>query len=147
MKSVSIAQSMIPSQRGTVQSCVNPREFSETDWQFNVNRAYQLDWAPGAAMNSNLNYFTQMEPHQKIKNGMFNPLTGREPIYGHTNYTLNPLDQEQTGSHMAAYQLQKQTRVADNMSPLPSMRFPPYQYPINTPTSAWVHSYQGSRSR
>jgi len=144
---MSIARSMVPAQRGTVQSVVNPREFGPNDWEFSVSRATQLDWVPGTALNSNLNFFTQREPHQQIKNGMFNPLTGQEPIYGHTNYQLNPLDQEQTGSHMSAYQLQKQTRVSDNMSPLHSMRFPTYQYPINTPTSAWVHAYQGSGTR
>lgn len=138
---------MVPSQRGTVQGTVNPREFGPNNWEFNVNRAYQLDWAQGTTLNSNLNYFSQKEPYQSIKNGMFNKLTGEEPSAGHINYRLNPMDQEQTNSHMAAYQLQKQTRVSDNMSPIGSMRFPPYQYPINTPTSAWVHAYTGSRSR
>ena len=134
---------MIPSQKQTAQAIVNPRQFSPDDWRFDINRAQSLNWQPGNALQSDFNYFSQEEPHQLIKNGMFNPLTGQEQIYGHMGYFLNPLAQEQTGAHMNAYGYQKQTRVADNMNPYFVMKAPPNRYPINVP----LNSYKGSTNR
>lgn len=142
MKSLSIANTMTPSQRGTVQSIPNPREFSPSNWMFDPIRANAPDWRPSNADLSNNNYYSQKEGYQNIKNGMFNPLTGAEPVNGHVNYFLKPLDQEQTNAHMSGYKDQKITRVADNMNPAFVMRFPPYQYPIND----WRKVFQGSQS-
>lgn len=138
---------MVPMQRATVQGMVNPREFSPNDWKFNVARAQDLDWQKDNDITSDFNFFARSEPFHEIKNGMFNPLTGQEPIYGHVNYKLNPLQQEQTNAKMSGYQNQKQTRVRDNMSPVYSMRFPAYQYPSNGPPNVWANVYMGSRTR
>jgi hypothetical protein len=141
---LSIANTMLPSQEQPRQNFPAPNQFSNIgDWQFNPLRAQQYNWREGNAEQSNDNYFTKEEPHQDIKNGMFNPLTGEEPIYGFINYGLNPLDQEQTNSHMAGYQMQKQTRVSNNMSPAGVMRFPSYNYPVNQ----WQNVYMGSRNK
>jgi hypothetical protein len=136
---------MLPSQKHTVKSFPAPREFSPNDWQFDVNRAQELNWRPGTAEQSDFNYFCQNEPHQNIKNSMFNPLTGQEPIYGHRNDFLNPLDQEQTNAHMAGYKFQKASRVADNVNPFQAslMAVPSNRYPTNI----WLNSYKGSQSR
>lgn len=141
MRALSIAQSMVPSQRHTEQNFPNPREFAPNDWQFSTNRAQQLDWVPLSADLSCDNWFNNKEAWQSIKNGMFNPLTGQEPTFGHVDYKLNPMEQEQTNAQMSGYQLQKVTRVADNMSPIGSMRMPTYQYPVG----AWQNVFQGSR--
>ena len=142
MATLSIANSMVPSQRHTVQSFPNPMEFGPGDWGFSVARAQRLDWSPLSMTTSTDNFFTNREPSKTLKNGMFNPLTGEEPIFGHVNYNLNPLEQEQTNAKMSGYQLQKITRVADNMSPAGVMRFPTYQYPVG----AWQNVYEGSRA-
>ncbi len=143
MQRLSIAGSCVPSQEHTRQGLVNPRQFGPNDWKFDVMRATQVDWQPGND-TLNDNYFAKGEGYQTIKNGMFARLTGEEPMYGHVNYKLNPLEQEQTNAHMSAYQNQKMTRVSDNMSPAGSMRFPWYQYPANTPPNIWVHRFNGS---
>ena len=140
---LSIAFSMIPSQNNTRQSVVAPGQFSPTDWLYTPTRTESYDWQSGVAITSNDNYFAKAEPYQKIKNSMFNPLTGQEPIYGHVNYKLNPALQEQTNSHMSAYQNQKQTRVRDNMSPEGVMRAPVQLYPVGH----WLNSYQGASVR
>ena len=140
MPRLTIAPSCIPSQNGTSKSVVEPREFSPTDWMFNTNRAYSYDWRNGNAITNNDNYFAKAEPYQKIKTGMFNPLTGQEPIYGHVNYRLNPMDQEQTMSHMSGYENQLQTRVSDNMNPGLVMRYPPQLYRVGV----WQNCYQSS---
>ncbi len=142
MATLSIANSMVPSQRRTVQSFPNPNEFGAGDWGFNVTRAQQLDWSPLSVNTSSNNFFTNLEPSKNLKNRMFNPLTGQEPVFGHVNCYLNPLEQEQTNAKMAGYQLQKITRVADNMSPVGVMRFPTYQYPVG----AWQNVFEGSRA-
>ena len=147
MNSLSIAQSMLPSQEHTRQSFPAPRQFAPDDWQFNLMRDFAPDYREGNAEQSNNNYFAKKEPYQQVKNGMFNPLTGQEPIYGHVEYKLNPLDQEQTNAQMSGYQLQKQTRVADNMSPIGVMKFPPYTYPVNGPPNVWANVYTGSVRR
>jgi hypothetical protein len=147
MKTLSIAQSMLPSQEHTRQSFPAPRQFSADDWQFSLMRDFAPDYREGNAEQSNLNMFAKNEPYQQIKNGMFNPLTGQEPIYGHVNYRLNPLDQEQTNAKMAGYQMQKITRVADNMSPAGVSRFPAYQYPVNGPPNIWANVYTSSVRR
>lgn len=141
MRALSIAQSMLPSQRHTEQNFPNPREFAPNDWQFSPLRAQQLDWQPMVADLSCDNWYNNKEAWQSIKTGMFNPLTGAEPIFGHVDYQLNPMEQEQTNAQMSGYQLQKITRVADNMSPAGSMRLPTYQYPVG----AWQNVFQGSR--
>ena len=109
-----------------------------------------VDYMPGNAIQSDANFFALREPYQQVKNGMFNPLTGREPIYGHVNYDLNPFQQEQTNAHMSGYQIQKQTRVADNMSPLYVMRAPTYEYPVKSGKNApnvWARVYNGSQTQ
>lgn len=144
MRSNPIVNSMIPSQRHTVQSIPNPREFSKTDWRQDYTRTYMLDWTnPLQADTNDPNYFDRNEAWKPFKNSMFNPLTGQEPIYGQINYTLNPLNQEQTNSHTVAYAQNGQTRVAWNMNPTGVMRFPNYQYP----TRPWQTNYVGSRSK
>jgi hypothetical protein len=137
---LSIANTMVPAQRTTEQSIFNPKEISPTMWMFDPVRTQQYDWQPEVAQLSNNNMFAKNEPYQDVKNGMFNPLTGREPIYGHVRYRLNPLDQEQT--NRAGYEQQKQTRYRDNMDPAVAMRWPAYQYPVND----WRKVYQGSIS-
>jgi hypothetical protein len=138
---MSISASLVPSQESTRQGMVNPNQFSnQRFWSFDAERDPNgFTWQPSVAEYSNLNYFTKDEPHQQVKNGMFNPLTGQEPVYGQTDYHLSPLDQEQTNSHMSGYGLQKQTRVADNMNPAGVMRFPSYTYP----TPRWQTVYEG----
>jgi hypothetical protein len=143
-KTLSIAGSTVPSQEHTRQSFPARGQFAPDDWQFNVNRANAVDYQTNNAIQSDYNYFALSENYQNIKNGMFNPLTGEEPIYGHVNYSLNPLDQEQTNAGMSGYQNQKQTRVSDNMSPAYSMQFPAYKYPVNTPPNVWANIYMGS---
>jgi len=142
--SLSIAQSMVPSQMHTQQGMVNPQQFSVDDWEFNVLRAQQVDYQRGNAISSSDNYYALGEGYQTVKNGMFNPLTGQEPVYGHVNYNLNPLQQEQTCAHMFAYQAQKQTRVRDNMSPAGVMNQPSYKYGVNFPPNVWANVYNGS---
>jgi hypothetical protein len=142
MRALSIANTLVPSQRHTQQNFPNPREFAPDDWQFNPNRAQQLDWQPLASTLSTTDFYSNREAWKTIKNGMFNPLTGAEPIFGHVDYLLNPLEQEQTNAKTFAYQAQKVTRVADNMSPAGSMRMPTYRYPVG----AWQNVYQGSRA-
>lgn len=138
---LSIANTMLPSQRHTEQNFPNPREFAPNDWQFSPSRAQQLDWQPMVQSLSTTNWYSNREGWKQVKNGMFNPLTGAEPIFGHVDYQLNPLEQEQTNAQMSGYQAQKVTRVADNMSPVGSMRMPTYQYPVG----AWQNVFQGSR--
>lgn len=147
MKSLSIAASMIPSQEHTRQSFPAPRQFGPANWSFQLMRDSAPDYREGNAEQSDLNMFAKNEPYQAIKNGMFNPLTGTEPIYGHVNYVLNPLEQEQTNAKMSGYQLQKQTRIADNMSPKGVMNFPSYRYPTNGPPNIWANVYTGSVRR
>lgn len=143
-KGATITNSMLPSQEHTRQNFPAPRQFGPNDWKFSVDRAQKLNWLPGVKMTNTTNYFHLREPSRKLQSGMFNPLTGQEPTYGHVNYTLNPLDQEQTNAQASAYQLQKSTRVAGNMSPAYSMNFPTYQYPVNNPPNIWVNVYNGS---
>ena len=142
---LSIAYSMLPGQESTRQGMVNPGQFPDQNfWKFDVNREVSgVDYQPGNAELSSLNYFNNDEPYQNIKNGMFDKNLPQNPIFGHTKWILNPLDQEQTNAHMFAYQAQKQTRVANNMSPVFQMRWPYFQYP----TPQWVNVYQGSRTR
>ena len=147
MKKLSISSSMVPSQRHTEQGCVNRGEFGPNDWKFDIMRTPKLDWAPDVALYSDCNYFTKTEAHQKLKTMMFNQPTGNSPIYGHTNYFLNPLDQSQTNSHMSAYKGQEVTRVADNTSPAYVMHAPAYQYPITSGPSPWINNYISSRTR
>ena len=143
----SIAGTCVPSQEHTRQSFPAPRQFAPDDWQFNIARDFAPDYREGNAIQSDNNYFAKNEPYQQVKNGMFNPLTGQEPIYGFVDYKLHPLQQEQTNSHMSGYQTQKQTRVADNMSPAYVMRYPSYTYPVNGPPNVWANVYTGSVRR
>lgn len=140
-----IIQSMVPQQKHTVKNFPAPREFSPNDWQFDVNRAQELNWREGTAIQSDFNFFTLNEPHHSIKNSMFDNSTADNGIiYGHTDYHLNPLEQEQTNAHMSAYQKQKVTRVANNMNPFSSiMSAPPERYPTNV----WLNSFKGSQTR
>jgi len=140
---LSIATSCVPSQNATRQSVVAPNQFSSADWRFSPTRTEVYNWQSGVAITSNDNYFAKAEPYQKIKNSMFNPLTGQEPIYGQVNYTMNPALQEQTNSHMSGYSNQLQTRVRDNMSPAGVMRAPVQLYPVGH----WINSYQGASVR
>ncbi len=138
---------MLPSQEHTRQSFPAPRQFAPDDWQFSLMRDFAPDYREGNAEQSNDNMFAKQEGYQNVKNSMFNPLTGQEPIYGHVEYKLNPLAQEQTNAQMSGYQLQKQTRIADNMSPIGVMKFPPYMYPVNGPPNVWANVYTGSVRR
>jgi hypothetical protein len=147
MKTLSIARSCVPSQENTRQSFPAPRQFRPDDWQFKLASDFAPDYREGNAIQSDNNYFAKNEGYQNVKNGMFNPLTGQEPIYGHVNYALNPLQMEQTNAHMFGYQAQKQTRVADNMSPAGVMRAPTYKYPVNGPPNVWANVYTGSVRR
>lgn len=143
-----IVNTMVPSQRATVQSIPNPREFSPTDWKFGVNRAYQVNWTdPLQYDTSSDNYFNNNEEWRPFKNSMFNPLTGREPVFGEMNYNLNPLDQEQTNSQTAAYKMNGITRVQGNMNPIGVMRAPPYQYPSKPWQSVYIGSMAGAPMR
>lgn len=137
---ISITQSMTPNQRSTLQSTVNPREFGPNDWQFDINRSVQ-NWAPTMSNVGNDNMFTRNEPHRQIKNGMFNPLTGTEPIYGQVNYFLNPLQQEQTNSHTSAYANQNITRIAWSTNAERVMANPAFSYPY----PKWQNTYTGAR--
>lgn len=140
---LSIANTMVPSQRSTVQNFPNPGEFGPGDWGFSVGRAQRLDWSPMSAELSCDNWYNNKEAWKNMTGtNMFNPLTGQEPIFGEVNYQINPLDQEQTNAKMSGYQLQKQTRVRDNMSPMGSMINPTYRYPVG----AWQNVYMGSRT-
>ncbi len=143
--SLSIAQTMIPSQEHTRQGLVNLGQFGPTDWMWSIDRQYRNDWNGNEQNNGNPNYFAKNEGYQQVKSGMFNPLTGQEPVFGHMNYKLNPLDQEQTGAHSSAYSAMKQTRVAGNMSPAGVMTNPTYQYGTNYPPNLWARVYQGSQ--
>ena len=142
--SVSIANSMVPSQEHTRQGQPAPRQFAQNDWAWSLNRQWQNDWNGLDSQFGNPNWFAKNEPYQAVKNGMFNPLTGREPIAGHVNFVLNPLDQEQTNSHTSAYALMKQTRVANNMDPFRLMVNSAPGYGINQPPNKWVNRYTGS---
>jgi len=146
-KTVTIATSMVPSQEHTRQGFVNPGQFGPTDWMWSASRTASLDWQPGNSISSSDNYFSQGEGYQSIKNGMFNPLTGQEPVYGHVNYRLNPLNQEQTMAHMQPYALQKESRVLNNISPAGVMRYPPFTYPSNGPPNGWANHFNGSMRR
>lgn len=140
----SISQSCQTSQEHTRQGFPAPRAQRPDDWMFKLSSAQAVDYQPGNAQTSNNNYFAKRENYQTMKNGMFNPLTGAEPLYGHVNYTTNPLQQEQTNAQASAYQLQKSTRVNDNMSPAYQMNFPAYYYPVNNRPNVWANVYQGS---
>jgi hypothetical protein len=138
MKSLSIARSMVPSQESTRQSFPAPRQFRPDDWSFKLASDFAPDYREGNAIQSDNNYFAKNEGYQNVKNGMYSTLTGQEQIYGHVNYALN---------HMFGYQAQKQTRVADNMSPAGVMRAPTYKYPVNGPPNVWANVYTGSVRR
>lgn len=138
---VSLSQTCVPIQENSRQAFPARGQFTPDLWKFDPNKPQQLDWQVGVKHFQNDNYFAKEEGYQEIKNTMFNPLTGQEPVYGNVNYFLNPLQQEQTNAHMSGYQLQKQTRVADNMSPMGVMRFPAYQYPINKPPNVWARVF------
>lgn len=142
---LSIAYSCLPAQESTRQGMVNPMQFPEQNfWKFDVGREPTgVDYQSGNAEQSTDNYFSNDEPWQNIKNGMYEQNNPQNPTYGHIKWVLNPLDQEQTDSHMVAYQNQKSTRVAWNTSPVYQMRFPWYQYP----SPQWVNVYQGSTRR
>jgi len=133
---LSIVQTMVPSQRATEQSIPAPREFGPDNWRFSTGRA-PLDWQPGVAALNCDNYFTSREGWQSVRTGALNPLTGEEPIYGHVNYLPPPIDV----TWRAPYALQQITRVADNMSPAGVMRNPTFEYPV----PAWQNVYNGSR--
>lgn len=138
----SISGTCLPQQKRTEKAIRNPGEFTPDDWKFSVTGDPNgWDWRGGNAVTGDSNLFNNREPYRLIQNAIFGPLTGQEPIYGHVKYHLNPLDQEQTNAKMSAYQIQKQTRVLDNMSPLGVMRYPAYKYPVNV----WSNIYQGSR--
>ena len=147
MNRVSIANACVPSQEHTRQGFPAPNQFGPGDWSWNIGRQYQNDWNGNEQNNGNLNYFAKNEGYQQVKTAMFNPLTGEEPVYGHMNYVLSPLDQEQTNSHTSAYTLMGQTRVAGNMNPVGVMRAPTYTYPVNGPPNLWARVYQGSTAR
>lgn len=135
---------MIPQQRGTQKAFINPREFTPSNWAFDVNRTPELNWRPGNIDQSDYNHFHNNEPAEDLNISMFGPDSNPNKIYGFTQYDLNPLAQEQTNAHMSAYQKQKVTRVADNMSPFSSiMSAPPSRYPVNV----WLNSYTGSMNR
>lgn len=127
----SIANTMLPQSPNDVQRKSDITNFTPTNWTNSIQ--YRT---------SDLNYFTNDEAFREFKNSTLDPLTGAEPIYGHMNTPLNPLDQEQTGAHTIAYQQFGLTRITGNMNPGWFMRYQPYTYP----TRKWYSNYQGSSS-
>jgi len=139
MATLSIANSMIPSQEQSRQGMVNPRQFGPNDWRFDVNRdpGYHAAYFPSDQQSDN--YRSLNEGHQNVKNGMFMSLTGAEPIYGHMNYPRNPLDQEQTNRPGRAMQLETQQEAQGapfTQNPARTMFNTPSGYPY-TRGIAW----------
>ena len=122
-----IANSMTPQQRQAYQSIANPGEMTPDYWRFSHTRDSGTNKAYFPARDQSDNYRALGEGYRNIKNGMFNQLTGNEPIYGFCKFPLNGLDQEQT--NRAGYEYQKQTRVLDNRDPVRVMANTPTQYP------------------
>ncbi len=139
MNRYSISSSCIPSQRQ--QSIINPRENSPTDWQFQMTREAGYQSSMMGAVNQSDNMFVLKEGHQRVKNGMFDKLTGGEPIFGHVNFDRNPLDNNRNNLQAAA--IQGTTQVQWNKNPFPLMFKSPSQYPNygGKPTYA---NYSGS---
>jgi hypothetical protein len=139
-----ITQSMVPSQMATRQNFPAPRQFSPSDWMWDINRTPELNWRPQTADQSDFNHFHNNEPAEDLNISMYGMDSNPEKIYGYTNYDLNMLAQEQTNAHTTAYQTQKVTRTSDNMNPFSSiMSAPSNRYPTNI----WLNSYKGSQSR
>ena len=141
----SIANTCLPRQMNTQKAVTNPREYAPDEWAFEPTRAQEYDWQPTNRETSSLNMRAKNEGYQTIKSGMFAQNRPENPIYGHVKYFLNPLDQEQCNAKMSGYQLQKQTRVSNNMSPDYSMRQPYYQYGVNYPANVWSNFYENSQ--
>lgn len=120
-----IALGMIPSQRR--QGMINPKENSPTDWQFQPQREPGFSKAFFPADEQSDNYYTLNEGHKQILNGMFDNNTTGNPIFGHVNFQLNPLDNNKT--NLQANDNQKQTRVSWSNSAFRSMRMTPSQMP------------------
>lgn len=139
-----ITNSMIPMQGTTRQACAARGEFSPDYWRFDLNRTFPRDYQSSVPyITSNQSFFTKTEPHQTLESTTHGMPTGDEPVYGHMKYIRNPLDQEQTNGHSIAFKLQGVSRVQDNMNPIGSMRYPPYQYPYLN----WTTIYNGSTSK
>jgi len=139
-----ITKTMVPSQMAPRQSIPYPKQFSPTDWAFDpVKDAQRYNWRPSNALQTSDNYFDLMEPYKAVKNSMFNTLNGEEPIFGHINFFLNPMEQEQTGAHTSAYFNQKLSRVYGNTDPFRLMRAPAITYPTTLP----INVYKGSMAR
>lgn len=125
----SIANTMLPQSPNDLQKTANTTTFAPTDWTNAIQYKTSSD-----------SYYTNDEAWRQFKNSFLDPLTGQEPVYGNMNTPLNPLDQEQTGCHTAAYAMFGQTRITKNMNPSWYMRYQPYTYPVKK----WYTNYQGS---
>ena len=137
MNRLSIAQNMTPSQKGPYRSMIEPGEIlGGADWRFSLSRDPR-PWLIDDRVQSD-NYFDMNERYKQISNGMFNPLTGGEPVYGHVDYTRTR-DGVDNVNNMAANNLYKQTRVAWNNG-LSTLNMPPSRYP----QSKDYYNFQGS---
>ena len=133
-----IVYSMTPGVRQAVVPVPNPKEFSPNDWRQRIF----LDaphWEEPADIQSD-NYRVLNEPsHNILKNKMFGPLSNPNLIYGHTQYPLNPLEQQQT--NRPVNQIYKVTRVQDVNGVNKINHNLAIQYPVPT---YYRQSFQGS---
>jgi hypothetical protein len=122
-----IANQFQTSQLTKVQAIPYKNQFGLGVWSYSIKNNY--DWQPGVAQLSDQNYSTKGEGWQKIKNGMYNRLTGDEPIYGLVNYELNPLNNEQCNAHKIAYQQQKNSQLHPSSGYSKYLPNPNIEYP------------------
>lgn len=134
---LSIANTLNPSQKQAWHSIAEPKEYSQTDWMFDLSRDPQ-NWSGDPALKND-NYFYLNEPwYNSLKDNMFKKLTGNEPIFGHMNYARNRLDQNQTNK--AVNDLYYETQLDWNKNPEVMTTNPVSKYP-QVPD---ILNYQGS---
>lgn len=135
---LSIANTMNPQQKQPYRSLIEPREISPDDWKFALARSPQT-WSGMPPNWQSDNFFVLSEPSTNfLKDGMFGRLTGQEPIFGHLDSPINPLDQNQT--NRAVNELYKRTQFNWNMG-LQVLKGDPSTYPQTKD----YYNYQGSR--
>jgi hypothetical protein len=140
-----INRTMVPSQMRPRQSIVEPRAYNPNEWAFRVGDTGRFNWRPGNTIQNDDNWRDLKEGYQSGKNSMYRQLTGQEQIYGHIDYSMNPLRQDQTV--LPVHNIQKATRVTDNEDPNIYIRTNSDFYPSNLSNPRIFGNYRGSRQR
>lgn len=117
---------MLPAQNKTP---LNPSE----GWRFDYRRDPGYSEAYLQSDQQSDNYFYYNEPcYKELKDNAYRKLTGLEPLYGHSTFPLNRLDQQQTNwrGRELQFQTQIETQGAPHrQNPVPTMVNQPNMYP------------------